>query len=135
MTKVINVVGAVLIRDGKVLCARRGPGRSLAYFWEFPGGKLEADETPVEALSRELKEELKIEVVIEPEVFEDASYTYDFGTVHMKTLICHLKSGEPVLTEHVDLKWLAPSELEKLEWAPVDIPTVKKLVGQGDIYG
>lgn len=135
MAKVIKVVGAVLIRDGKVLCAKRGPGRSLAYLWEFPGGKLEAGETPVEALARELKEELKIEVSIEPEIFEDASYEYDFGTVHMKTLICHLHRGEPVLTEHVDLKWLAPSELETLEWAPVDIPTVKKLVGQGDIYG
>lgn len=110
-------------------------GAEFGVFLGISWGKLEADETPEEALSRELKEELKIEVVIEPEVFEDASYTYDFGTVHMKTLICHLKSGEPVLTEHVDLKWLVPSQLEQLEWAPVDIPTVKKLVGQGDIYG
>lgn len=134
MTKQINVVGAILICKGKVLCCKRGPGRSLAYLWEFPGGKIETGETPVKALSRELKEELKIEVTIQPEVFEEASYDYDFGRVKMKTLVCHLKKGKPVLTEHVELRWLAPSDLEILEWAPVDVPTVKKLVAQGNVY-
>ena len=93
MGKQINVVGAILIREGKILCCKRGPGRSLAYLWEFPGGKIEKGETPWEALSRELQEELKIKVKIEPEVFEESSYDYEFGTVKMKTMICHLEKG------------------------------------------
>lgn len=134
MGKQINVVGAILIREGKILCCKRGPGRSLAYLWEFPGGKIEKGETPWEALSRELQEELKIKVKVEPEVFEESSYDYEFGTVKMKTIICHLEKGEPILTEHVALKWLPVTELEILEWAPVDVPTVKKLVAQGYFY-
>ncbi len=132
MTKQIDVVGAILVREGKILCCKRGPGRSLAYLWEFPGGKIEPGETPALALARELREELKIEVSIVPEIFVNASYTYDFGRVTMDTLVCHLLSGEPVLTEHVDMKWLRPSELSQLEWAPVDLPTVEKLIAQGD---
>ncbi|MCH4171128.1 MAG: (deoxy)nucleoside triphosphate pyrophosphohydrolase [Lactobacillus sp.] len=131
MAKEINVVGAILVRHGKVLCAKRGPGRNLAYLWEFPGGKIEPQETPIAALARELEEELKIEVKIQPEVFTDASYDYDFGTVHMKTFLCHLISGEPVLTEHMAIKWLYPSELNTLEWAPVDMPTADKLMTRG----
>ncbi|WP_368250454.1 (deoxy)nucleoside triphosphate pyrophosphohydrolase [Enterococcus sp. 2201sp1_2201st1_B8_2201SCRN_220225] len=134
MTKQIEVVGAILVHKGKILCCKRGPGRSLAYLWEFPGGKIEAGETPLDALGRELREELKIEVSIQREVFEEASYDYAFGRVNMKTMVCHLKKGEPILTEHIALKWVAPSELGELEWAPVDIPTVKKLVAQGNVY-
>ncbi|OJG12032.1 hypothetical protein RU94_GL002363 [Enterococcus asini] len=81
-----------------------------------------------------MQEELKIKVKIEPEVFEESSYDYEFGTVKMKTMICHLEKGEPILTEHVALKWLPVTELETLEWAPVDVPTVKKLVAQGYFY-
>lgn len=134
MLKEIFVVGAILIKDKKILCCQRGPGRSLAYKWEFPGGKIEAGETPIDALKRELQEELKIEVTILPEVFVDASYDYDFGRVHMKTFICHLKKGAPVLTEHVEIKWLSPESLAELDWAPVDIPTVKKLISRGIFY-
>lgn len=55
MKKEINVVGAVLVKDNKILCCQRGPGRNLAHLWEFPGGKIETGETKMEALSRELK--------------------------------------------------------------------------------
>ncbi|MBZ6527232.1 (deoxy)nucleoside triphosphate pyrophosphohydrolase [Aerococcaceae bacterium DSM 111021] len=127
MTKTIDVVGAILIKDNKILCAQRGGEKSLPYLWEFPGGKIEAGETPQEALRRELIEELKIEVKVEDNIFDVVSYEYDFGIVNLTTIICRLEAGEPVLTEHVHIKWLDPRVIKSLDWAPADIPTVEKL--------
>lgn len=126
--KDINVVGAILVRDQKILCAQRGGEKSLPYLWEFPGGKIESGETPQEALKRELMEELKIEVSIAEDIFDRSAYEYDFGRVHLTTILCQLEGSEPILTEHVDIKWLTPSELLTLDWAPADIPAVEKLM-------
>lgn len=76
--KIINVVGAAIIKDGEVLCARRGEGKSLAGYWEFPGGKIEPHESARQALHREIEEELLCEIEIGSEVCT-ASYDYDFG--------------------------------------------------------
>lgn len=129
--KIIPVVGAILVKDKKILCAQRGNGKSLPYLWEFPGGKIEQDETPQEALRRELKEELFIDVEVFPEKYEETIYEYDFGTVHLTTFISILKKGTPKLTEHVSVKWLEPSQLDTLQWAPADIPAVNKLMKEG----
>ncbi len=128
MKKEIKVVGAIIIKENKILCCQRGPGRALANLWEFPGGKIEANETKVEALERELKEELKITVTIVEKEYAFCRYEYDFGFVNLTTFICYLESGEPQLTEHLQAKWLAPEELNSLEWAPADLPTVEKLI-------
>lgn len=128
LLKGINVVGAILIENGKILCAQRGESKTLAHFWEFPGGKIEDGETPQEALIRELKEELLIEVEVQSEKFEETSYQYDFGLVNLTTFICLLKKGTPQLTEHVAVQWLKPAELNKVQWAPADIPAVEKLM-------
>lgn len=128
LLKKINVVGAILIENGKILCAQRGEGKPLAYLWEFPGGKIETGETPQEALIRELQEELLIEVEVQSEKFEETSYQYDFGLVNLTTFICFLKKGTPQLIEHIAVEWLAPKELTTLEWAPADIPSVEKLM-------
>ena len=125
MKKQINVVGAVILRDGKVLCAQRGPG-ALERMWEFPGGKIEAGESPEAALRRELVEELQIDVAVGAKV-ESTTYEYDFGIVTLTTFYCELKTGEPTLTEHSAVTWLAPRELMSLEWAPADIPAVEKI--------
>ena len=130
MKKEINVVGAIIIKDGKILCAQRGETKSLAFLWEFPGGKIEEDETPREALERELVEELRIEVTVAKTDFEQTSYEYDFGQVNLTTFLCTLTKGTPQLTEHTAIQWLKPSELASLEWAPADIPAVKKLMKQ-----
>ncbi|MEY8370381.1 (deoxy)nucleoside triphosphate pyrophosphohydrolase [Aerococcaceae bacterium 50-4] len=125
--KDIYVVGAILVRDHKILCAQRGGEKSLAYLWEFPGGKIEDGETAQEALKRELMEELKIEVSMAEDIFDHSAYEYDFGRVHLTTILCQLKGSEPVLTEHVAINWLTPDELSTLDWAPADIPAVQKL--------
>src|SRR6478672_673069 len=99
MKKDIHVVGAIIIKNGKILCAQRGPAKSLPYKWEFPGGKVEKGETPQEALKREIQEEMKCSIEIGKQV-EHTVYEYDFGVVHLSTFYCNLLKGEPVLTEH-----------------------------------
>lgn len=127
MKKQINVVGAVLIKDGLVLAAQRGEKMSLAGLWEFPGGKIEAGETPQQALARELQEELHLGAQVGDEV-ESTTFEYDFGIVTLTTFYCTLQHGEPVLTEHAEVRWVEPSQLPTLEWAPADIPAVEKIV-------
>lgn len=124
MKKHINVVGAVIVRDGAVLCAKRGPGGHLEGMWEFPGGKIELGETGRQALEREIDEELKCRVEVGGEV-TTTSYEYDFGSVTLTTFYCELLGGSPVLTEHEEVRWLLPSELSALAWAPADIPAVE----------
>ena len=99
MRKQIDVVGAVIVRDGLVLCAQRGPKGSLGGTWEFPGGKIEPGETPRDALIREIDEELRCEVSV-GDLITTTTYDYDFGTVTLTTFWCELMAGEPVLTEH-----------------------------------
>jgi 8-oxo-dGTP diphosphatase len=122
--KQINVVGAVIVREGLILCAQRGPVGALPGMWEFPGGKTEAGETPRDALAREITEELECEIAV-GELITTTSHEYDFGIVELTTFYCELLSGTPVLTEHAEAVWRAPAELSSLEWAPADIPTVE----------
>ena len=124
--KVITVVAAAIEKDGLIFCAQRPEGKSLAGFWEFPGGKLEEGETPEEALIREIKEEFDSEIEI-INYHNEASYEYDFGIVTMKTYLSKLIEGNLELLEHQDSKWLPLDRLMELNWAPVDIPAVECL--------
>ena len=126
MLKRIKVVGAVLVHDGRVFAAKRGPGKSMAGYWEFPGGKVEADETPEEALARELREELKIDVTV-GEFIVTATHEAGTAVIELSTYLCTIIEGVPVLTEHEEFRWLPVSELSDVEWAPADIPTVEFL--------
>ena len=119
----IEVVGAVIIRDGLVLCAQRGDGGSLAGRWEFPGGKVEAGEAPPAALAREITEELRCTIEVGAPI---ATTRYDDGrvVVVLTTYWCVLVAGTPELTEHAALRWVAPGELDDLDWAPADVPAV-----------
>ena len=127
------MVGAAIVDDGRVLCAKRGEGRPLAGYWEFPGGKIEPHETPRQALRREIEEELMCEVEILDEVCS-SEYDYDFGTVRLTTFVCRLLAGTPRLTEHAAIRWIEPSAMPELHWAPVDHEAVA-LIASGVFAG
>lgn len=130
MRKQIDVVGAVMLRNGTVLCAQRGPRGALAGMWEFPGGKIEPGESPRAALKREIGEELECVVAVGDEL-TTTTHTYDFGDVTLTTFWCEILSGTPKVTEHSSLRWLPPSELWELNWAPADVPAVKLIATFG----
>lgn len=94
--------------------------------WEFPGGKIEPGETPRQALEREIAEELHCEVKV-GDFITTTDHEYDFGIVSLTTFYCDLVNGEPVLTEHAAVEWLAPADLFNLTWAPADVPAVELL--------
>lgn len=123
MKKSINVVGAVIVADSKVLCAQRGATGQLAGLWEFPGGKVERDETPKQALEREISEELRCCVEVGDEV-TTTRHEYDFAIINLTTYWCQLIEGTPRMTEHSEFLWLSADELRTLQWAPADIPAV-----------
>lgn len=127
----IEVVGAAIVRGGDVLAARRGRGKALEGMWEFPGGKIEANETPQAALVREIREELHCEIEVGAHV-ATTSYTYEFGTISLSTYVARLKDSSPIAMEHAELRWIAVRDLLSLEWAPADIHTVLELIARSD---
>jgi 8-oxo-dGTP diphosphatase len=124
---VVVVVGAV-IRDelGKIFCARRALHRSMGGLWEFPGGKVEAGESHQQALARELREELSIEVSV-GDLVEETIYAYERIDVHLFTYEVVVRAGAIELKDHDQCVWLGADALEELNWAPADVPTVRKL--------
>ncbi|MGG2028744.1 8-oxo-dGTP diphosphatase MutT [Gottfriedia sp. S16(2024)] len=128
MKKQIKVVGAVIRNDqNQILCALRSPEMSMPNSWEFPGGKIEKDEKPKEALVREIHEELGCEISI-AELVENVIHEYPNIIVNLITYEAKIISGTPVANEHAKIEWKEISELKKLEWAPADLPTVEKLI-------
>ena len=128
MKKIVKVVGALIENDNnEILCALRSKNMSMGTFWEFPGGKIEKGETPGDAIVREIKEELGCTVQY-IEDFKDNTHEYENIIVNLLVLRCKLIGGEPKASEHAKLIWLAGDYLETLNWAPADIPAVKKIV-------
>jgi len=120
-------VAAAVIEDGaKVLVARRKPGGRFGGLWEFPGGKVEAGETPQAALVREIKEEmgLTIEVGESLGLFPFRSSENPFGLLAFRATV---RGGEIGLADHDRFRWSRPSELDPSEFAPADVPLVEKL--------
>ena len=122
--KVVYVAAAALInQDGLILLAQRPPGKAMAGLWEFPGGKIEPDETPEAALIRELREELAIEVSendVEPITF--ASHTYQSFHLFMPLFSVRHWIGTPHPSEGQKLAWVAPQDLHSYPAPEADIP-------------
>lgn len=127
--KQIDVVAAAIINNQQVLAMQRSEKMTLAGFWEFPGGKIEMGESAKEALIREIKEELAVDIEI-IDYINEHTYRYDFGVVSLKVYTAKILAGSVTLIEHSDKKWLEAQELVDLNWAPVDIPAVKILAKQ-----
>lgn len=95
--------------------------------WEFPGGKVEEDESPEECLKREIQEELAIEI----EIFEKlspADFSYPGKTIRLIPMAAHWKGGQLHLAEHDQFLWLEKKDLISLDWAPADLPLVHELI-------
>ncbi|HHW29884.1 MAG TPA: (deoxy)nucleoside triphosphate pyrophosphohydrolase [Syntrophomonadaceae bacterium] len=122
----IKVAAAILVKDGRILIAKRLPSDKLANKWEFPGGKLKPGESPEECLRREMQEEFQVEVSVE-RFFCDSRYRYEHADIYLMAYIARLIKGELVPTCHAEYRWVTVDELVKYDFAPADKPVVAKL--------
>ena len=120
--KTINVVAAVIVKDNMIFATQRGYGEFKGG-WEFPGGKIEENETPEDALKREIFEELNVSINVEKYIY---TIEYDYPNFHlsMRCYLCSLVNDEIVLLEHSAAKWLTKDNLESVEWLPADIELI-----------
>ena len=116
--KTVKVVAAIIIHENKIFATQRGYGE-FKDGWEFPGGKIEPGETPQEALVREIKEELDIEIEVK-DFLETVEYDYPAFHLSMDCFFCVIRSGEMVLKEHEAVKWLTVETLDSVDWLPAD---------------
>jgi 8-oxo-dGTP diphosphatase len=123
MNKHVHVTCAVIKRDGLVLAAQRSASMSLPLKWEFPGGKIDHEESPEACLRRELVEEMGIHIHVGKSLPLN-THRYPTFTVTLYPFVCSIKSGEIVLHEHAAITWLPPQELHTLDWAEADIPVI-----------
>lgn len=124
--KTIEVVAAVIIKDGQVFATQRGYGE-FKDWWEFPGGKIESGETPQVALKREIREELDAEIEVK-ELLETVEWDYPNFHLTMHCFLCSLLSESLHLNEHEAATWLTHETLRSVKWLPADEGLVDKIV-------
>lgn len=122
----VEVVAALIWREGKFLICQRPQNKARGLLWEFVGGKVEAGESREEALIRECREELGITVKV-GEVFTEVTHEYPDLCVHLTLYHAEIASGEPKLLEHSDMRWILPSEIPHFEFCPADELILEKL--------
>jgi 8-oxo-dGTP diphosphatase len=125
--KSVDVVAAVIISDRHVLATQRSHG-AFKDRWEFPGGKVEPDESPEQALVREIDEELAATIEVGKQLCA-IDYDYDTFHLHMLCYRCHLTSGF-TLVEHEAMKWVDSADIDELDWLPADVTVVETLKQQ-----
>ena len=121
--KTINVVAAVIFRDGRVFATQRGYGE-FKDGWEFPGGKIEPGETPQQALKREIEEELDTEITV-GDLLTVVEYDYPTFHLSMQCFLCTVESGNLTLKEHEAARWLTREQLDSVAWLPADVEVVE----------
>lgn len=122
-----DVAAAIAIQDNRVLVTRRAPGQKLAGVWEFPGGKLEADETPQACIVRELLEELSITCEAY-EVLTQNLHSYPGGAINLIAVRVRIASDDWQLSVHDEARWVSATELMDLDLAPADIPIAETVI-------
>ena len=123
-------VVAALIREGdRIFATRRGYG-DMKGGWEFPGGKVREEETPRQALVREIREELGVEISV-GRLYDVIDYDYPDFHLHMECHFCTLIRGRIELKEHMDARWLTREDLHTVDWLPADLTLIEKLKREG----
>jgi 8-oxo-dGTP diphosphatase len=125
LMKTIEVTAAIIIQDGKVFATQRGYGDWKGW-WEFPGGKMEPGETPQEALTREIHEELDAEIEI-GKLLDTVEWDYPAFHLTMHCFLCTLISESMHLNEHEDAAWLSAETLYSVKWLPADEGLIPKI--------
>jgi 8-oxo-dGTP diphosphatase len=128
MRLVLVAACALIDAEGRVLIAQRPRGKSMAGLWEFPGGKIEPDESPEQTVVREMREELGIiiqESALSPFVF--ASHSYPEFHLLMPLFLCHRWEGEPQSHEGQTIAWVKPADLSEYPMPPADLPLIPLL--------
>ncbi len=123
--KIIHVVAAIIRKGNEIFATQRGYG-TYKDWWEFPGGKIEAGETPEEALVREIEEELATEINVD-KFITTVEYDYPEFYLIMDCFWCSVKHGELMLLEHEAAKWLPLDDLMQVKWLPADIEVVNMI--------
>ena len=121
----IQVVAAIIIRNGEVFATQRGYGEWKGW-WEFPGGKIEPGECPQEALKREIKEELDADIAV-GDLLDTVEWDYPTFHLTMHCYVCSLESESLNLNEHSDAAWLTKDTLESVKWLPADLVLLEKI--------
>ena len=130
LKKIIHVVAAAMYNEKEeVFCALRSQKMSLPGLWEFPGGKIELNETSEEALVREIQEELGCEILVQTHIHTHL-HEYENIKVNLSVYKAFIQSGTIQLHEQEKGIWLPVSELLNLNWAPADIPAIKKILNE-----
>ncbi|MBS4968056.1 MAG: (deoxy)nucleoside triphosphate pyrophosphohydrolase [Lachnospiraceae bacterium] len=126
--KTIKVVAAIIRDKDRIFATQRGYGE-FKDGWEFPGGKIEEEETPENALIREIREELDTEISVGEKI---TCVEYDYPKFHlsMDCFWAEIVSGDLVLKEHEAAKWLSRDELDSVDWLPADLELIEKIKGQ-----
>ena len=121
-----EVTAAILVHEGRLLIARRGPSARLAGKWEFPGGTIEAGETPDTCLIREMREEFEIGIEVGPYV-GDSVYHDDHGSIRLLAYLAFWKRGDLRCRVHDAFVFVRPGDLRDYDFCPADIPFVRGL--------
>ena len=123
--KTLEVTAAIIQQDDKILICQRPVNKNCALLWEFPGGKIETNETGEQCIVRECQEELGITIYVKREI-SNITYEYPDRLVHLHFYLCNITAGVPEKKEHNALAWISPDEVKKYKFCPADQEMISK---------